>query len=77
MQPLARVTLMGWLLAGLALTAGAARAAAEDEKKALDSKMAELKDAVKKAQLAARDHALAAALETVEKAEEDKWLDGG
>jgi peroxiredoxin Q/BCP len=31
MQSLARVTLMGWLLAGLALTAGAAGAAADDK----------------------------------------------
>jgi PDZ domain len=45
---------------------------AEEDKKALDSKMAELKEAVRKAQFAAKEHALTAALETVDKAEEEK-----
>jgi serine protease Do len=45
---------------------------AEAEKKALESKMAELQEAVKKAKLAAREHSFKAAQEAVEKAEDDK-----
>ncbi len=45
---------------------------AEDERKSLDSKMAELRDAVKKAELAAKGHAVEAAKAAVEQAEEDR-----
>jgi serine protease Do len=45
---------------------------AEDDKKTLESKMAELRETVQKAQLAAKAHTLTAAREAVLKAEEDK-----
>jgi serine protease Do len=45
---------------------------AEDDKKALESKMADLQEALKKAKLAARGNALAAAKDAVEKAEDEK-----
>jgi serine protease Do len=45
---------------------------AEADKKALENRMAELREAVKKAQFAAKAHALESAKEAVEKAYEDK-----